>query len=217
MRGRRRSWPKRGPASGIIGAPPELAGVDPELSDRIAVFTAVSLVLGALAGAWFLSVRDHASPALPPSTWLEVLLRTYTPTAALLAVKASGKSVREELGSYLRLRGRAIPHFLLAPLLAYLAVGVYMLLGLAAGLVDLSRPVKVVLERLAPQAGLAALEEVARLLLLFQLLLACIAALAINALLAESEESGWRGYMYGRLDSRPNVRGTLAIGAAWGL
>jgi membrane protease YdiL (CAAX protease family) len=56
-----------------------------------------------------------------------------------------------------------------------------------------------------------------RLLLLAQLPLAYAAAVTVNALAALGEELGWRGYMFRRLGSRPDLKSTLAIGVVWGL
>ena len=184
------------------------------------MFIASSFGLAVLVDAWFLSVLGSAENVLLLSLFGQAwgLLRMYTPTVgALLALKASGKSVVEELRSYLGSARRALACFLLAPLLVYFAVGVYVVLGFVLGLVDLSKPVKVVTEQLARQAGLRIPEEGARLLLLAQLPLAYAAALTINALFALGEELGWRGYMYRRLGSRSDLGSALVIGAVWGL
>jgi membrane protease YdiL (CAAX protease family) len=186
----------------------------------LALFIASSFGLAALVDAWFLSVVGGRGDALllPLLSQAWGLLRMYTPTVgALLALKASGRGAAGELRSYLGSVRRALAGFLLAPLLAYFAVGVYVALGLALGLVDLGKPARVVAEQLAQRAGLRIPEEAARLLLLAQFPLAYVAALTINALFALGEELGWRGYMYRRLGSRPDLRSTLAIGVVWGL
>lgn len=184
------------------------------------MFIASSFGLAALVDAWFLSVLGSTENALLLSLLGQAwgLLRMYTPTVgALLALKALGRSLAGELRSYLGSLRRALACFLLAPLLAYFAVGVYVVLGFALGLVDLGKPVRVVAEQLARQAGLRIPEESVRLLLLAQLLLAYAAAITINALFALGEELGWRGYMYRRLGSQSDLRSTLVIGAVWGL
>jgi membrane protease YdiL (CAAX protease family) len=185
----------------------------------LAVFAALSFALAALVDVWFLHARGSCADPLTLSLLALAwgLLRMYTPAAgALLALKVSGRSVARELRSYLGLGRRALAYFLLAPLLAYLAVGVYALLGLALGLVDLSKPVRMTLEQLA-RLGLEVPEESVRLLLLAQLPLAYAAAVTVNALAALGEELGWRGYMFRRLGSRPDLKSTLAIGVVWGL
>ena len=185
----------------------------------LAAFAALSFALAALVDVWFLHARGSRADPLTLSLLALAwgLLRMYTPTVgALLALKVSGKSIAGELRSYLGLGRRALAYFLLAPLLAYLAVGVYALLGLALGLVDLSKPVRMTLEQLARQ-GLEVPEESVRLLLFAQLLLAYVAAVTINALFALGEELGWRGYMFRRLGSRSDLESTLAIGVVWGL
>jgi len=184
------------------------------------LFIASSFGLAVLVDAWFLSVVGSCGNAFLLSLFGQAwgLLRMYTPTVgALLALKASGRGAAGELRSYLGSVRRALAGFLLAPLLAYFAVGVYVVLGFALGLVDLGKPVRVVAEQLAQRAGLRIPEEGVRLLLLAQFPLAYVAALTVNALFALGEELGWRGYMYRRLGSRPDLRSTLAIGAVWGL
>jgi len=185
----------------------------------LAVFAALSFALAALVDAWFLHARGSCADPLTLSLLALAwgLLRMYTPTAgALLALKVSGKSIAGELKSYLGLGRRALACYVLAPLLAYLAVGVYALLGLALGLVDLGKPVRMTLEQLA-RLGLEVPEGSVRLLLLAQLPLAYAAAVTVNALAALGEELGWRGYMFRRLGSRPDPKSTLAIGVTWGL
>ena len=95
-------------------------------SKDLAVFMASSFALAALADAWFYYARGTAAdPVLVSALGLPwVFLRMYTPTAgALLAVKVSSGSIREELAGYLGIRGRVLLYYLAAPLLAYLTVG----------------------------------------------------------------------------------------------
>uniref|UniRef100_A0A7C3SM99 CPBP family intramembrane metalloprotease n=1 Tax=Thermofilum pendens TaxID=2269 RepID=A0A7C3SM99_THEPE len=189
------------------------------LSKDLLVFVLSSFVLAALADAWFYLARDGvADLALPLLLLLYGLLRMYTPTAgALLALKLSGKGLREELASYLSIRGRAVLHYLAAPLLVYFALGVYTLLGLATGLVDLGKPEKVLLEQLSRQGSFPVTAELLRALMLAQLLLAYIPAVTLNAFFALGEEIGWRGYMYRRLGSQPDLKSITVIGTTWGL
>jgi hypothetical protein len=133
----------------------------------LAVFAALSFALAALVDVWFLYYKESCADPLALSLLALAwgMLRMYTPAAgALIALKVSGRSVAGELRSYLGLGRRALAYFLLAPLLAYLAVGVYALLGFALGLVDLGKPVRMILEQLARQ-GLEVPEESVSLLL----------------------------------------------------
>ncbi|MDT7874262.1 MAG: CPBP family intramembrane glutamic endopeptidase [Pyrobaculum sp.] len=186
----------------------------------LVVFLAVSFGLAALLDFWFLSVRSSVADlyalALYGLVW--GLLRMYAPTAgALLAIKALRRSVVEELKAYLGLGRRALFYFLLAPLVVYLAVGIYLAVGLAVGVVDLGRPVKVIVEETERAVGLRLAEDVARLALVVQIPFAYVAALSINAFFALGEELGWRGYLYRRLGSRPDLRTIFVVGVVWGL
>jgi len=180
----------------------------------------MSFGLGALLDVWFLSVKSGTSDLIQLSLYGTAwgLLRMYTPTAgALLAIMASRRSVVEEVRAYLGVGRRALIYFLLAPLVVYLAVGIYLLLGLAVGVVDPGRPVRVVVEATERVAGLRLSEDVAKLMLIAQILFAYVAAVTVNAFFALGEELGWRGYLYRRLGSRPDLRTVLTIGCMWGL
>uniref|UniRef100_A0A7C4F8X4 CPBP family intramembrane metalloprotease n=1 Tax=Thermofilum pendens TaxID=2269 RepID=A0A7C4F8X4_THEPE len=189
------------------------------LSKDLAVFLLSSFTLAALADAWLYFAREAVTGPIMPAL-LHLLwgfLRMYTPTVgALLALRLSGRSLREELAGYLGISTRAVLHYFASPLLVYLALGVYVLLGLVAGLVDLGKPERLLLP-LLQQLQPTAAAELARLLLLVQVASAYIAAVTVNAFFALGEEIGWRGYMYRRLGSQPNLRSIVAIGVTWGL
>jgi membrane protease YdiL (CAAX protease family) len=176
----------------------------------LVVFLAVSFGLAALLDFRFLSVKrsvaDLYALALYGSVW--GLLRMYAPTAgALLAITASRRSVVEQLKAYLGLGRRALLYFLLASLVVYLAV------GFAVGVVDLGRPVKVIVEETERAVGHRLAEDVARLALVLQIFFAYVAALSIKAFFALGEELGWRGYLYRRLGPRPDLRKIFVVGA----
>jgi hypothetical protein len=150
----------------------------------LVVFLAVSFGLAALLDFWFLSVRSSVADLIALGLYGFVwgLLRMYAPTAgALLAIKASRRSVVEELKAYLGLGRRALFYFLLAPLVVYLAVGIYLAVGLAVGVVDLGRPVKVIVEETKRAVGLELAEDVARFALVVQIFFAYVVALSLNA------------------------------------
>lgn len=80
------------------------------------------------------SYEERGGSVCACSVW--GLLRMYAPTVgALQAIKASRKSVVEELKAYLGTGRRALLYFLLAPLVVYLAVDIYLAIGLAIGVV----------------------------------------------------------------------------------
>jgi CAAX amino terminal protease family. len=125
--------------------------------------------------------------------------------------------VAGELKAYLGLGRRVLVYFLLAPLVVYLAVGIFLLLGVAVGVVDVERPMKVIVEETERAVGLRLSEDYARLALTVQILFAYVAAVSINAFFALGEELGWRGYLYRRLGFRPDLRTIFVIGSVWGL
>jgi membrane protease YdiL (CAAX protease family) len=180
----------------------------------LAAFIAASFTLATLADALILTATQGTTTHLLVSrvALLWGVFRMYTPTiGAALAIRVSGKSVIDEFRSYFNPKEKAIYWYFLAPLIAYLAVGIYMLLGLALNILDLEKPV----EMIAEQAKLPV--EAARAVLLVQLVSAYLVALTLNAFCAVGEEIGWRGYLYKRLGYTANARNTLIIGAVWGL
>jgi len=180
----------------------------------VAAFLVISFGLASLADVFVFTISQNVPSPLVLSqvALLWGLFRMYTPTVgAAVALRMSGKSISGEFKSCLNVREKAVYWYFLAPLIVYMALGIYFLLGLAFNVIDLEKPVRIIAEQ-----GKMSI-EVARVLLLVQLVSAYLVALTINAFYALGEEIGWRGYLYKRLGSAPSLKNSFIIGTVWGL
>ena len=180
----------------------------------VAAFLVISFGLASLADVLVFTISQNVPSPLVLSqvALLWGLFRMYTPTVgAAVALRMSGKSISGEFKSCLNVREKAVYWYFLAPLIVYMALGIYFLLGLAFNVIDLEKPV-----RITAELGKMSI-EVARVLLLIQIVSAYPVALTINALYALGEEIGWRGYLYKRLGSAPSLKNSFIIGTVWGL
>jgi len=157
-------------------------------------------------------------------------------TLAYLITRRVG--VRGWLREVVGLSGGAVVYYLLSPLLAYAALGFYVLVAYPLGLFDFGAYVELVASRLreggvdlipdsrrpgfvkpreaAPRYP-PSVEGLAQVLAVAHVPLAYVSAVTVNALLALGEELGWRGYLYELLGRRPSLANTLVIGVCWGL
>ncbi len=182
---------------------------------RLALFVIISYGVALLLDLVFwVSTRgmDRILLALAMQAW--GLARMYTPTlAAAICLKMEGREVLSALKGYLKHDRRAIKYFLAAPLIMYLAGGIFLSLLYALNLLDLEKPVKLLVKS---SMGLIT-EERARSILLLEVFLAYPTALTVNAFFALGEELGWRGYLFDLLDREVNVRNVLTVGVIWAL
>jgi len=138
--------------------------------------------------------------------------RMYSPAvAAAICLHLEGRM--QALKDYLKHDRRAIKQFLAAPLIAYLAVSVYLFLLLLLNLLDLERPVRILVEE---SRGLLT-EENAKTILLLQIALSYPAALTVNSIFALGEEIGWRGYLFELTGGKLSARSLFTVGLVWGL
>ncbi|MEM4805228.1 MAG: CPBP family intramembrane glutamic endopeptidase [Thermofilaceae archaeon] len=169
--------------------------------------------------AAFVTLERGGAGSSDPRTALVTMVwgfaRMWSVTAAALLSAVIGReSLLGCLKRWLRVSKRSLLCYLSAPLLIYLALGVYVLIAAPFGLFDFDAYVELIASQLRA-AGLA--EELAPLVAFQQLLLGYFAAISVNAAFALGEELGWRGYMFDLLERRLTARGVVAIGVAWGL
>ncbi|RSN72909.1 MAG: hypothetical protein DSO07_02260 [Thermoproteota archaeon] len=142
------------------------------------------------------------------------LLRMYAPTAATaICLHLEGRSVRESIKKYVNFSARTIKHFLLAPLIVYLAFGIFLLLSVALGVLSIDKFVKIVVKG----GGGLIKEDFARILLIVGLIADYPLAITINSFYALGEEIGWRGYLFDLMGRRDDLRSTIVIGSIWSL
>ncbi|ABL78748.1 CPBP family intramembrane glutamic endopeptidase [Thermofilum pendens] len=125
-------------------------------------------------------------------------------------VNGTGWGVRGFLGS----PSSALKLYLLSPLVAYAALGVYAVLATLLGLFDFDAYVELLAKALERSGAPSAL---APALAVAGIASAYLAAVTVNAALALGEELGWRGYAYRLLGGEPGLKSTLVVGVAWAL
>jgi hypothetical protein len=142
------------------------------------------------------------------------LLRMYAPTAATaLCLHLEGRSIRESIKRYVNFSRRTIKHFLLTPLIVYLAFGIFLLLSAVLGVLSIEKFVRIAVK----ESGGLINEDFARILLIAQLIVGYPAAITINSIYALGEEIGWRGYLFDLMGRKDDLRSTVVIGFIWGL
>jgi len=130
------------------------------------------------------------------------------------------ESVSGSFRKFLRLSRRAVVLYLLAPLMAYGVLGLYVVLALPMGLFDFSAYVEIIADSLRKLFTSMSEEQVIRIATISaytQVVFAYLAAVTINAFFALGEEIGWRGYLYDLLGYNPSLRNTVIVGVLWGL
>ena len=206
---------------------------------------AVRQVLGFVVPAYLAALLiDYATYSLGPVpeglaalAWGAARMWSVAGVSALCLL-LRGVDVRGWLGEALGLSRRALAYYLLSPLIAYAALGVYVLAAHPLGLFDFGAYVELLASRLrevgadlildsrrpgfvkpreVPPLRPADVEALAQVVAVAQVPLAYAAAVTVNALLAMGEELGWRGYLYELLGRRPSLASTLVIGICWGL
>lgn len=136
--------------------------------------------------------------------------------AASLALLLRGEPVRASLRRWLSASGSTVKLYLVAPLVVYAALGIYVALAYPVGVFDMGVAVGVIersLKQFLPPGEAARL---APLVAYAQIALAYVASVTVNALAALGEELGWRGYLYEKLGGAPTLRNTVLVGVAWG-
>ena len=142
------------------------------------------------------------------------LSRMYTPTiAAVVCLILDKRGIKEALGRYLNFNRNTLKYFLLAPTVVYLAFFIFLLLSMAVGALSIEKYVRIVVEG----SGGIISEDLARILLLMELILGYLAAITINSFFALGEEIGWRGYLFELMGKRDDLKSTMIIGSSWGL
>lgn len=129
------------------------------------------------------------------------------------------ESVSGSFRKFLRLSRRAVVLYLLAPLMAYGVLGLYVVLALPMGLFDFSAYVEIIADSLRKLFTSMSEEQVIRIATISaytQVVFAYLAAVTINAFFALGEEIGWRGYLYDLLGYNPSLRNTVIVGVLWG-
>ncbi|HDI31375.1 MAG TPA: CPBP family intramembrane metalloprotease [Thermofilum sp.] len=141
------------------------------------------------------------------------LLRMYTPAiASLVTLRLEGYSFKEALsftGVTTGESSKIVKWFLIAPLVPFSALALYVVMSFALGAYTLD-PLIDILKQQAPS-----LDPMTYVLMLPPY--SYIAAVTVNTLFALGEEIGWRGFLAKKLENLDFVKKCLTIGFLWGL
>ncbi|GBC71321.1 hypothetical protein HRbin02_01102 [Candidatus Calditenuaceae archaeon HR02] len=167
---------------------------------RVAIYSALSTLLAALVD---IIVYLMGGLTGVPVTLGWGAIRMYTPTASALLVAG-----HREVKGYLRLGRKVLVFYLTSPLIAYLAILLYLLIIAPIGLLTL--------EHLQVELPITLVPEV---LIVLMLLSAYFPAITINTLFALGEEIGWRGFLQIELEALglSLAKAALLVGLVWGV
>lgn len=157
----------------------------------------------------------------PILLWLWGLARMWSVTlSVIICLLMFKESITLRIKELFKLSKKVIIYYLLAPLIVYLALGVYVVIAMPLGLFNFNAYINMLAEAIEaqmPSIPDVQLNTLATVAAYTQLFSGYVAAISVNAFFALGEEVGWRGYLYNLLGSRPSLRNTVVIGAIWGL
>lgn len=113
----------------------------------------------------------------------------------------------------------ALKWYFIAPLIVYLALGVYALIATPLNLFDIGLYIEKTAEELVKQGvieDINSARQIASSFIYILLVVAYLMGVTFNSLFALGEEIGWRGYLYSLLKKYPTYISTLVIGLIWG-
>lgn len=184
---------------------------------RVATFVALSYTMAFILDAIVLRFRLPT----PISTLWGFARMWSVALSVVVCLIIFREGVAVNFKRFLTLSKNVIVYYLVAPLIVYGALALYIAIALPLGLFDFSVYVEIIADALRHTVPTQMTEEqvmnIATVAAYIQILSGYIAAITINAFFALGEEIGWRGYLYSTLGLNPSVRNTVIVGALWGL
>ncbi|MEM2007851.1 MAG: hypothetical protein QXP05_07010 [Ignisphaera sp.] len=187
--------------------------MDKVLVSRIMVFVLVSYT--AAYALDYLAIRF----SIPISLWVFIRMWSIA-LSSLLCLCVFEMNIVESLKHYLSFSKNVVKYYLLAPLIIYGALLLYIATALPLGLFNFDEYVASIANQIHSVAPSLVEEQVTMLALLnayLSIIVAYPIAITVNMLVALGEEISWRGYLYTLLGSRPNLVNTIVIGTPWRL
>lgn len=184
---------------------------------RVAVFIALSYGF-AFTIDLLIALYIPRSPRVSP-IWGFVRMWTVA-LSTVICLSIFREDVLISIKRYLGFSRRSLLYFLVAPLIVYGSLGIYILLATPLDLFNFNVVVDTIADELRkalPQLSEEQIRGIATISAYSQIPIAYLASITINALYALGEELGWRGYLYNILGSKPNLYNTIIIGTLWGL
>lgn len=186
---------------------------------RVLVFLVLSYTIALLLDV----ITASICTSTPPSELLLLwgLARMWSVTlSAVLCMKIFKERAMLRIKDLLKISKRVVIQYLLAPMIVYSALGIYVVIAMPLGLFDFNIYINIladVIRSQAPYLPETQLATIAIIAAYTQFLSSYVVAISINAFFALGEEIGWRGYLYSLLGLKPSFRNVVTIGAIWGL
>ena len=188
---------------------------------RVATFVALSYTLAfvidiiALRSGLAASLRTGTTPIV----WGFARMWSVA-LSAVVCLVIYREGVAANLKRFLTVSRGVVKYYLIAPLIVYGALALYIAIALPLGFFNFNAYVETIVDTLRSAMPSSVSEEqitsIATVAAYVQIFSGYIAAITINAFYALGEEIGWRGYLYSTLGSRPSLRNTIIIGVLWG-
>uniref|UniRef100_A0A7C5XGS2 CPBP family intramembrane metalloprotease n=1 Tax=Ignisphaera aggregans TaxID=334771 RepID=A0A7C5XGS2_9CREN len=179
---------------------------------KILIFVALSYV--------FALIIDFIAIIFNSTAFIWGFLRMWSVTlSVVICLAIYGENIYMNFKQFFILSKKTFIYYLIAPLIVYGSLGIYIAIALPLGFFDFNAYVGVIAN--AIRSTIASLPEeqvlnLATITAYSQIASGYIAAISINAFFAIGEEIGWRGYLYRVLGFKPSLMNIIVIGCIWG-
>jgi len=182
---------------------------------KILLYIVISYALALLADIVLLVFGVSST-----NVFLWSFLRMWSPTiSTIICLYVFGDNVKTFFKNAVSFSKTALKWYFIAPLIVYLALGVYTIIATPLNLFNVGFYTKKMAEELIAQGIAEDIESAQQIALSFVYILFAVGYLmgvTFNSLFALGEEIGWRGYLYDLLRKYPTYVSTLVIGLIWG-
>ncbi|MEM1645515.1 MAG: CPBP family glutamic-type intramembrane protease [Ignisphaera sp.] len=182
---------------------------------KILLYIFISYVLALVAD---LIVLIHGVSSAIVLLWS--FLRMWSPAiATIICLHIFRDSIKAFFRNTISFSKIALKWYFLAPLIVYLALGIYALITIPLNLFNIGFYIEKTAEELVKQGvveDIKSAQQIASSFVYILFVLAYLMGTTFNSLFALGEEIGWRGYLYNLLKKYPTYISTLVIGLVWG-
>lgn len=184
-------------------------------SKKILLYIVISYALALLADIVLLVLGVSSA-----NVFLWSFLRMWSPTiTTIICLYVFGDDVKAFFKNTVSFSKTALKWYFIAPLIVYLALGVYAVIAAPLNLFNVGFYSKKMAEELVKQGiaeDIESAQQIARSFVYILFAIGYLMGVTFNSLFALGEEIGWRGYLYNLLRKYPTYISTLIIGLVWG-
>jgi len=179
---------------------------------KILIFVALSYV--------FALIIDFIATIFNLTAFVWGFLRMWSVAlSVVICLAIYGEDISMNFKQFFILSKKTFIYYLIAPLIAYGSLGIYIAIALPLGFFDFNAYIEVIANAIRSTIASLTEEQVLNLATITaysQIASGYIAAVSINAFFAIGEEIGWRGYLYRVLGFKTSLINTIVIGCVWG-